>query len=473
MVRIWCVMKFTSSMLIGGFFCNYFLSDLSSSHPLGHRLASNATEKMEKVGKVKMKRPSFVETPNYSLEPESLRNFSLEQCAPSSHSERGVTRSMSSDTVVVALPRPHWHHVVSSYGDDHPTNAIRREKIWEGGLTFLMTWALEVACGPESDCLVVDIGMNIGWYTALAAAFQKNVLAFEPNPAPLEFGKKTVRLNGWSSRVRIVNAGLSQDRAPLYVEASLTKSGTRAAERQARAKSLKVPSYRLDDLIDPGAEICFLKADCQGCEGDAFLSGSQLLGAGKIKVVMLEFDHTDRARDALSTLQKLSPRPFHCLLIPLGLTCEGEQINDPNSSSVRNLWDAVVASVMEDCDAKKIDELAPAKTPPGYSTDLWLLRADVLTTLRAAESFVAAEGRRKRAAKQSCSYRELQTNVGHCDLLCRPFRTLRDAQRVCDTRPSCKKILQWSETMFELRGGPKGAGGTAKGYWKEACHEQD
>lgn len=143
-----------------------------------------------------------------------------------------------------------------------------------------------------------------------------------------------VRLNGWSSRVRIVNAGLSQDRAPLYVEASLTKSGTRAAERQARAKSLKVPSYRLDDLIDPGAEICFLKADCQGCEGDAFLSGSQLLGAGKIKVVMLEFDHTDRARDALSTLQKLSPRPFHCLLIPLGLTCEGEQINDPKPGRV-------------------------------------------------------------------------------------------------------------------------------------------
>ena len=133
--------------------------------------------------------------------------------------------------------------------------------------------------------------------------------------------------------MRIVNAGLSQDKAPFYVDATLSKSGTRSANRKADAKSVKVPSHRLDDLIDPGAEICFLKADCQGCEGDAFLSGSQLLGAGNIKVVMLEFDHTDRARHALSTLQTLSPRPFHCLLIPVGLSFQGEQINDPRLGS--------------------------------------------------------------------------------------------------------------------------------------------
>ncbi|CAJ1328809.1 unnamed protein product, partial [Effrenium voratum] len=271
-----------------------------------------------------------------------------------------------SDTVVVTLPKPHWHHVVATHGDDHPTNAIRTEKIWEGGLTFLMTWALE-----ESDCLVLDIGMNIGGYTALAASFQKNVVAFEPNPAPLEFGKKTVDLNGWSSHVRIVNAGLLQDKAPFYVDATLSKSGTRSANRKADAKSVKVPSHRLDDLIDPGAEICFLKADCQGCEGDAFLSGSQLLGAGNIKVVMLE------RTDQRSATRK-------CFL-------EGSR----SSASVQDLWDAVVAGVLEDCSAKKIDELAPRKIPPGYYTDLWLVRADVLAKLRKSAGFVAAEARRK------------------------------------------------------------------------------
>ena len=65
--------------------------------------------------------------------------------------------------------------------------------------------------------MVVDIGMNIGWYTALAAAFQKNVLAFEPNPAPLEFGKKTVPRASESIRpgleVRLARVGWCMRRA--------------------------------------------------------------------------------------------------------------------------------------------------------------------------------------------------------------------------------------------------------------------
>ncbi|CAJ1328957.1 unnamed protein product [Effrenium voratum] len=437
MVRTCCAIKVTACILIVGFSYNYLLADFAPAY-LGHVWAPPiATREMEQVEVAKVTLPGTptksevekvtqpghvwpVATPtetdrekvsvkssdvepsrNSSSEFQEFRDFSLHRCPkPSLQSNSGSRTRSISDTVVVTLPKPHWHHVVATHGDDHPTNAIRTEKIWEGGLTFLMTWALEVGCGPESDCLVLDIGMNIGWYTALAASFQKNVVAFEPNPAPLEFGKKTVDLNGWSSHVRIVNAGLSQDKAPFYVDATLSKSGTRSANRKADAKSVKVPSHRLDDLIDPGAEICFLKADCQGCEGDAFLSGSQLLGAGNIKVVMLEFDHTDRARHALSTLQTLSPRPFHCLLIPVGLSFQGEQINDPSSASVQDLWDAVVAGVLEDCSAKKIDELAPRKIPPGYYTDLWLVRADVLAKLRKSAGFVAAEARRKERVAQ-------------------------------------------------------------------------
>ncbi|CAJ1456405.1 unnamed protein product [Effrenium voratum] len=366
MVRTCCAIKVTACILIVGFSYNYLLADFAPAY-LGHVWAPPiATREMEQVEVAKVTLPGTptksevekvtqpghvwpVATPtetdrekvsvkssdvepsrNSSSEFQEFRDFSLHRCPkPSLQSNSGSRTRSISDTVVVTLPKPHWHHVVATHGDDHPTNAIRTEKIWEGGLTFLMTWALEVGCGPESDCLVLDIGMNIGWYTALAASFQKNVVAFEPNPAPLEFGKKTVDLNGWSSHVRIVNAGLSQDKAPFYVDATLSKSGTRSANRKADAKSVKVPSHRLDDLIDPGAEICFLKADCQGCEGDAFLSGSQLLGAGNIKVVMLE-----------------------------------------SSASVQDLWDAVVAGVLEDCSAKKIDELAPRKIPPG---DLKLL----------------------------------------------------------------------------------------------------
>ena len=348
------------------------------------------------------------------------KDFSLQGCPlPGSPTHE---QASPTDTVVTAWPKPRWQHVVSATGEDHPTNAIRRDKLWEGGLTLLMKWALEVGCS-QADCLVVDIGMNVGWYTALSAAHGKNVLAFEPNPAPMAFGKKTVELNGWGPRVQIINGGLSLDRAPLYVEARLQNAGSRSAERSPGGfNSVRVPSHRLDDVIHEGAQICFLKADCQGCEGQAFLSGSKLLGAGNIKVVMLEFDHSQQARHALATLQKLSPRPFHCLLIPLAAQCDGPEMDDPNSASVRQLWDVVVASILENCDVEKIDALAPTKRPPGYYTDLWLTRDDVLAKLQQAPEFVAAQSRLSAAANQSCRYHAVQESVGYCDMLCHTFK---------------------------------------------------
>ena len=45
--------------------------------------------------------------------------------------------------MVKTVPKPHWLHVVAAMGDDHPTNALRREKIWEPGLTVLIRCLVE------------------------------------------------------------------------------------------------------------------------------------------------------------------------------------------------------------------------------------------------------------------------------------------------------------------------------------------
>ena len=47
--------------------------------------------------------------------------------------------------------------------------------------------------------IVVDVGANIGFYSCLASAYGKHVLAFEPSPRNLRFLYQNLRQNGYSN----------------------------------------------------------------------------------------------------------------------------------------------------------------------------------------------------------------------------------------------------------------------------------
>ena len=185
---------------------------------------------------------------------------------------------------------------------------------------------------------------------------------------------------------------------------------------------------------------------------------------------MLEFDHTDRARHALTTLQLLSPRPFHCLLIPVNLRADARDVNDPESPGYKEIWDVAVAGVIESCDVREIDKIAPKVVPDGYYTDLLLVSDSILEKMQQDPNFAAAQARRQAVANQSCSYTNLvSTDLGFCDMLCHNFASLNEAQRQCNLRPSCKKVLS-EFGHFELRGGARPYGPlVAKGYLKQQC----
>jgi len=351
--------------------------------------------------------------------------------------------------IIKVWPEPHWLHVVSDSSQDHPSEHIRTLGLWECPLTMLMLWAFNQGClSPSSS--VVDIGMNVGWFSALAAASGRSVIAFEPNPTPRSFMEKTVALNGWDGRVRLINGGASSDGASLYVNAAPSAQwGSLAAPKSSRSGLQEVKSYRLDDVVGQDLQVCVMKVDCQGCEKEAFSSGVGLLARGSIDFIMLEYDFSEKARDSLQTLSQLSSSRWSCVALPMGLDCPGRDL----SSTVhqRRLWDFVAAGVIEDCQVEAVQARSPRQPPQGLYLDLWLMREGSLARLKAHPGFAEAASRLRAAANLTCTYKHQSSGLGVCDMACVSFASLAEAKRACDARPSCTKIVAW-QTKFELRG---------------------
>eukprot|EP00435_Cladocopium_sp_Y103_P000079 s4575_g1.t1 len=203
---------------------------------------------------------------------------------------------------------PYWLHVVSGSGKDHATRELRTRKLRECPLTLLMQWVLDEGC-VEHHSMVIDIGMNLGWFTALAAANGLQVVAFEPSPTRIQYMAKTLELNGWTS-VQLRQGALANEVGQLFLDEARWWE-KRSASREGGHGKTQAEALRLDDVVPANTKVCLLKADCHGCEAEAFRSGKQLLEAGAVQVVQMEYDHHSVAsRNALEILQGMSPHPW-------------------------------------------------------------------------------------------------------------------------------------------------------------------
>mmetsp|Transcript_44488 Transcript_44488/g.123101 ORF Transcript_44488/g.123101 Transcript_44488/m.123101 type:complete len:539 (+) Transcript_44488:75-1691(+) len=408
--------------------------------------------------------------PPCSIDPGcSVGGPSLPRATQETLAKHGQTNI--ADVVVASVwPAPHWFHVVSSSQPDHPTREVREKKLWECPLTFLNQWAL-AAC-TESSSLMVDVGMNIGWFTLLAAASGRQVVAFEPNPIPRQYAEASVAINGWGDRVKVFPGGVSSDGEKLRLSFVAGYWGQGAAKRTG--DGVRVASYMLDDVVEDRG-VCVLKVDCQGCEPDAFLSAKKMLAGGRVENVQLEYSHDKPSRKSLELFFNLSAgRRWHCIILPVALFCEGSALADIEESKREHIWDFVVGGVIDNCQAWKVEEMGRHGVPPGYYSDLWILGDDMLAHLRAQPGFGKALGRVATARGARCKYSEAQRDVfvDTCVLLCRSFPTLAEASRACDARPTCLAVLRW-DSKYELRGGSqrsKRPGVVA--YFKQGCQAE-
>ena len=135
---------------------------------------------------------------------------------------------------------------------------------------------------------VVDVGANIGIYTALLAKIvgeKGKVYAFEPSPHNFNLLKKYNK----SNNVTLVQAAVGDvtGEITLYISDKLNVDHQTYETDEIREK-VNVSSYRLDDYLK-NEKVDFIKMDIQGFEHHALLGMKNILRNNANIKIFMEF----------------------------------------------------------------------------------------------------------------------------------------------------------------------------------------
>ncbi len=173
-----------------------------------------------------------------------------------------------------------------------------RDPVVSGALALSLYEPLERAF-VESNCtegaLFVDVGANVGLYTALAAHYvgeRGSVLALEPDPVSLRFLERTIALN-YPDRVelRAVAATEHSEQRTLFASPS-NRGDNRLTPHESGSEAIEVRGETLDHLlsdVDLVDRHLFLKIDVQGSEGEVLRGAQSSLSAASSVTLLMEF----------------------------------------------------------------------------------------------------------------------------------------------------------------------------------------
>ncbi len=138
---------------------------------------------------------------------------------------------------------------------------------------------------------VLDIGANVGYYTALLAKQvgpRGSVIAFEPAPANYAVLGKTVQANSFGN-VRTVQGAVSESSGESFLFLAEQNGGDhRLYATEGRAK-IAVPILSIDQFLPSDTYIDFVKMDIQGSEGLAIRGMQETLRRSPDAQILMEF----------------------------------------------------------------------------------------------------------------------------------------------------------------------------------------
>ncbi len=175
---------------------------------------------------------------------------------------------------------------------------------WESWITTF------IAARVRPGDWVIDVGANHGYYTLLMADLvgpTGRVAAVEPNPAVFGLLRRSVIVNGFSSRVTLLEQAATADDEAVVI-LGLVESETKNARIVASAAAhgqatLEVRGGRLATALSSWDRLDFIKVDVEGAEEDAVMGLMPLLERHRPRMV-LEFNPA-RCRDAGAFLDGL------------------------------------------------------------------------------------------------------------------------------------------------------------------------
>lgn len=140
----------------------------------------------------------------------------------------------------------------------------------------------------KKDDLFVDVGANVGHYTLLAAGICKaNVISIEPIPDTYEKLKSNINLNNLSSRIKLLNIGLSDKKGTLYFLKN--KDVMNKVTYIENVNNIKVNVSTLNSILTD-KKITFLKIDVEGFEFFVLKGANNILKQESLKYLIIEFN---------------------------------------------------------------------------------------------------------------------------------------------------------------------------------------
>ena len=176
--------------------------------------------------------------------------------------------------------------------------------VWEPWLTVFM--ASRIKAGMH----VVDAGANHGYYTVLFADLvgpNGRVAAIEPNPPTARLLRQTITVNGFDSRVDVIEKALTAvdgETLVFYAPGQEPKNARIVnADYAGQPETGTVEGAKLDTIVAAWPRIDFMKVDVEGAEEAALSGGWGVLERDRPEL-LLEFNSL-RCTDPAGLLDRL------------------------------------------------------------------------------------------------------------------------------------------------------------------------
>lgn len=158
----------------------------------------------------------------------------------------------------------------------------------------------------------VDVGANVGYYSALAAQRvgpTGRVIAFEPNPSAFGSLRRWIEANS-IAQAKCFQIAISNTpgKLTLYVPpASEHHNNANLISGGAGDTSVVVPACTLDSMLETLAinRVDFLKVDVEGYELRVMEGAERSIRAGRIRAILAEFHPVTLSRGGTSTEELL------------------------------------------------------------------------------------------------------------------------------------------------------------------------
>jgi FkbM family methyltransferase len=196
------------------------------------------------------------------------------------------------------------------------------------------------------DKVAVDVGANVGLFTAVLARHSKRVIAFEPNPSLARHLAEVAPRNCEVIAKAVSDReGMTTLRVPvadgIAMDALATISTANRFETEARATAFAthaVPTVTLDQALLPvlrrGDRVAFINIDVEGHEFAVLKGGEKLIAAERpVLLIELEYRHGAQVEGVFDWLRARRYQPR--------VLADGERLSPVDAKGLRVLQDGI------------------------------------------------------------------------------------------------------------------------------------